>query len=226
MEVKPWLPSYTGRVLDILEPTPDMVDVHDVAHALSMTCRYGGHCREFYSVAEHSVLVHDIALNILHDAARTRTGDFPLGLTPLARLVVFLHDAAEAYVGDLISPIKRSIPTFQLLENRWTKAVDDHFELDGALAVPSVPLKNLIREADTLAVSIEVVSLYPNPSDGWWERFPVPTAADLASHPIGCLSPSEARRKFLSTFFKLEGARGKKMPWKTALPLNQEEARR
>ena len=52
-----WFQTKTGKLVDVQNPTPDIVDLEDIAHALSMTCRYAGHCREFYSVAEHSVLV-------------------------------------------------------------------------------------------------------------------------------------------------------------------------
>ena len=88
-----WCQTFTGKKVDILCPTPEMVDIEDIAHALSMTCRFGGHCREFYSVAEHSVLVEQMGRYSLHCS------------DPRIIMLLLLHDAAEAYIGDIITPV-------------------------------------------------------------------------------------------------------------------------
>lgn len=80
--------TYTGKCFDLLSPTPDMVCIEDIAHSLANLCRYTGHVREFYSVAQHCVLAAN--------------ADAPCN--PLQRL---LHDAAEAYTGDMASPWKQ-----------------------------------------------------------------------------------------------------------------------
>ena len=211
MEIKsaptPWLPTYTGRVVSILDPTPDMVDIHDIAHALSMTCRFGGHCRDFYSVAEHSMLVLNLAQNqVANDPSSYQImwKDFQ---------AILLHDAAEAYVGDLISPIKREMPDYVELEKKWLSAIDDRFNLEGALSDPSPLLKSITKASDTSALAIEVVNLYPNPDPGWWERFPPPSSLVLACFPVEALPPAVARLRFLQQFFNLGGKRGCKAPW-------------
>lgn len=83
--------TYTGRHMDPLAAVPDDIDVRDIAHALALTCRFKGHCREFYSVAEHSVRVSFH----LEDPAQ-----------PHLALWGLMHDAAEAYLADLGGPIK------------------------------------------------------------------------------------------------------------------------
>lgn len=82
-----WMQTYSRVMFEPLNPYPEQVRIEDIAHALSMICRFGGHTRRFYSVAEHSV----------HVSRHCAPEDAMAGL---------LHDAAEAYVGDLIRPIK------------------------------------------------------------------------------------------------------------------------
>jgi hypothetical protein len=83
--------TFTGRHLDPLAAMPDDIDVRDIAHALALTCRFKGHCRGFYSVAEHSVRVSFHLENPAH---------------PDLALWGLMHDAAEAYLADLGGPIK------------------------------------------------------------------------------------------------------------------------
>lgn len=87
-----WTPTYTGKKFWPLDPRPEDVDVEDIAHALSMKCRYAGHTTEFYSVAQHSVLMAQKAIDL--------TADVNLALWCM------LHDAAEAYTADIPSPLK------------------------------------------------------------------------------------------------------------------------
>jgi hypothetical protein len=77
----------SGKEIDIRNPTEDAICIEDIAHALSNICRFGGHCHPFYSVAQHSVIVAALA-------------------PPELQLAALLHDAAEAYLGDVIKPLK------------------------------------------------------------------------------------------------------------------------
>lgn len=83
--------TYTGTVLDPMNPDPALIDIRDIAHALSMQCRFSGHLSLFYSVAEHSVRVSDILL----EAQREDWAFYGL-----------MHDASEAYLQDMASPLK------------------------------------------------------------------------------------------------------------------------
>ena len=85
--------TYTGKWVNPLDVDPNQVELADIAHALAMTCRFSGHCQQFYSVAEHCVRV-SLQLQLQH------RHNIPLLLLGL------LHDAAEAYLPDLVAPIK------------------------------------------------------------------------------------------------------------------------
>ena len=93
-----WFLTTTGRQFWPASPDPEQIQIEDIAHALSNLCRFGGHTREFYSVAQHSVLVSQ---NVPDDL----------------RLVGLMHDATEAYCGDMIRPLKNVLPEFKELEN-------------------------------------------------------------------------------------------------------------
>lgn len=106
-----FIQTYTGRVFFPLEP--HVADVHplDIAHSLSMLCRYNGHVDKFYSVAEHCVILS-------HMVDRENA---PWAL---------LHDAAEAYIGDMSWPLKEKMPDFKLVESGIMSVLCTKFGLD------------------------------------------------------------------------------------------------
>lgn len=106
-----FMQTFSGRKFWPLDPRSDEVHIEDIAHALSMQCRYGGHCTRFYSVAEHSVLMARTFAN--RDLA----------------LWALLHDAAEAYVADVPRPLKRFLPGYKEAENKVMAAICDRFGL-------------------------------------------------------------------------------------------------
>jgi hypothetical protein len=106
-----WLQTYTGRAFPILTPTVEDVDPRDIAHALSMICRYGGHASRFYSVAEHCLLISE-------------------AVSPENAAWGLLHDAGEAYLGDVITPLKRLLPDYKVIEHRLQDVICDRFKLN------------------------------------------------------------------------------------------------
>ncbi len=91
-----WMQTHSGIAFDLLEPTPEMVNLYDIAHALSMLCRYAGHVRVHYSVAQHSCLIHDWL-----------TSKRPKH--PMIALGGLMHDGAEAYMCDIPAPVKHAL---------------------------------------------------------------------------------------------------------------------
>ena len=98
----PWIQTHLGIQFIVLEPRFENIHIGDIAHALSMNCRFNGHCKDFYSVAEHSVHVS----RILDD-------------DPNLALWGLLHDASEAYITDLPRPVKNAMPQFEEIEERY-----------------------------------------------------------------------------------------------------------
>ena len=105
--------TYTGRFVNAVDIKPEDVDFRDVVHSLAYTCRYGGHCRRFYSVAEHSIHCHDLAVE--------------MKLSGVVCLAALLHDAGEAYWHDLARPLK--VAAGMEVYNRYLDAAQKAVEL-------------------------------------------------------------------------------------------------
>lgn len=94
--------TYTGRTIDVVNLEQNEYVIEDIAHALSHICRYNGHCKTFYSVAQHCVLCSEYA-------------------SKEHKLAALLHDAAEAYLGDIIRPLKKLLPDHRAIEVNFEK---------------------------------------------------------------------------------------------------------
>lgn len=177
--------TYTGKTFDLLNPTPDMVCIEDIAHSLANLCRYTGHTRKFYSVAQHCVL-----------AARVNDPN-----DPLQRL---LHDASEAYIGDLASPWKRllwvedGVVTRHISVRVFEQKIQDVIGL--ALGVDLTHSME-IKHIDNRMYSTEIRDLMP-PSDEFakWKGNLKPF-----KDKIVCWNPLDAEAIFLFTYRKLKG---------------------
>lgn len=146
-----WILTRSGRKFDLARPNADMVDTTDIAHSLSMQCRFNGHTSMFYSVAQHCYLVAD--------------------LVPAEhQLAALLHDATEAYVGDLVRPLKEGMRDFanshgdeclyDLTERRVWIAICQRFDLD-----PILP--ECVKRADLIALATEKRDLMPHHPEPW-----------------------------------------------------------
>lgn len=139
-----WILTFTGRRFRPLQPDPDLLDVRDIAHSLSLLCRFNGHCLRYYSVAEHSVRVSRI-------------------LPPDLALWGLLHDAAEAYVSDLPRPVKRQVPAFNDYEDALLRVIAARFGL-------AWPMPQEVRHADDVLLATERRDLMPPDPAPWGLR--------------------------------------------------------
>lgn len=118
-----WIQTFTGRQMWPMDPRADEIHIEDIAHSLSMQCRYAGHCRRFYSVAEHSVLL-----------ARY--------VSPANALWALLHDASEAYLVDVPRPVKPALAGYKAIEEKVSIVIAARFGLS------SIEIPREVHEAD------------------------------------------------------------------------------
>ena len=172
-----WMQTFSGRRFWPAEPEPRDVAIEDIAHALSNACRYGGHCLRFYSVAQHSVLVSNLVPDELS-------------------LHGLLHDAAEAYLGDMISPLRRTLrdssPMYEALHSRVDMAISRRFGLRPLTPAQAAALKH----ADLVALATERRDLMRPTGDEW----PVLDGIVADDEEIVAWSPGGSEAVFLDTF--------------------------
>lgn len=148
-----WIQTFTGKKFWPVEPEAGDLDIRDIAHALSNMCRFAGHTREFYSVAQHSLLVSELVPK-------------EFGLCAL------LHDASEAYLVDVPRPIKWALsPGYQLCEDRVMNACAAAFGFEW-------PMPEAVKTADDQALAMEAKVLMNGSLLDWfgggfdWESVP------------------------------------------------------
>lgn len=165
----------TGKWFDVLNPDPLQIDLQDIAGALSKLCRFGGHCRQFYSVAEHSILVAELM-------RQSNVNDLTLVRWAL------LHDASEAYVVDIPRPAKRYLSEYIKIEDAIQRAIAERFNLPW-------PIPQEIHEVDNSILSLELRAYMPEQPE---HRLPpLPAMRLLDGLPTVPLSPINAEKSFL-----------------------------
>lgn len=172
-----WFITISGKRVSVEDPRPEDICLRDIAHALSHICRFGGHVKRFYSVAEHSVLVSRL---VPRQWARQ-------GL---------LHDTMEAYIGDVISPLKALLPEYKKIEAKWEAVLAQRFGLPEHLD-PSV------KQADLVALVTEQRDLTVTPNDGLPDLATILGIEPADHHVCEAWSPDLAYTKFLTRFAEL-----------------------
>lgn len=183
-----WIHTYTGKKFRPLDPDPKLIDLQDVAHALSNVCRYTGHAAEFYSVAEHSVRV----LWFVEDHSGVIAGKDPADRSRLMSEAVrwaLLHDASEAYLSDLAAPVK-SVPEmehYRRAEKALEHSIAVRFKLPRAMP-------EIVRFADRSLLASEWPVVFNGAPAPWGSPFPPPSPRHVEG--LGW-SPKHARSMFL-----------------------------
>lgn len=120
----------SGIYMNVFEPTMEMICIEDIAHALAMQCRFGGHLPVFYSVAQHSLncsfLIDDKEL----------------------KLAALLHDASEAYLMDIPRPIKKRLANYKEIEHGLMLLIAEKFGFE-------YPLHKEVKKADEIMLQLE-----------------------------------------------------------------------
>jgi len=132
-----WISTYTSTKFYAFDPRIEEIHIEDIAHALSLICRYTGHCKFFYSVAQHSLGVQQIFKDFGYDSQ--------------IQLYGLLHDASEAYICDIPRDIKRNMPEYKAIEKNIQNMIWKAFNLPE----PSDEIHILVKSADNMMLRCE-----------------------------------------------------------------------
>lgn len=143
-----YITTYTGKRFDPMEPNKEALDVRDIAHALSLTCRGNGHVKQFFSVGQHCL--------VCAKEAEAR------GYSRRVVLGCLLHDASEAYMSDVPRPFKQVLKEYVIAEERLIDLIYEHF-LGNTLSEEE---KELVREVDDDLLYYDMKELLGVPQSG------------------------------------------------------------
>lgn len=169
VDVGPSIMLQSGAWFDFAAPQSSPFTVEDIAHGLANICRYSGQCTRFYSVAEHCLLVSETAVGF--------------------ELEALLHDAAEAFLGDITRPLKQMLPDYKRIEGEVERAIFSRFGIQA-------PLPREVKQADLRVLATEQRQIMPRGTDEWLRGQDVVPAPIVVRH----LPPEEAKRAWLERF--------------------------
>lgn len=175
----------SGVRFDPLNPDPGDILLSDIAHSLSNQCRFTGHVKEFYSVAEHSVRCANFVLDQLDGG-------------PDAAMLLLLHDASEAYLSDIARPVKHAAgfgDEYRKVEDGLQRAISERFDLP-------FPFPDIVHEVDNALLAAEAKYLMPEEFGEFPALLHYPEQIDPWGH-------THARAQFKMLFSYLNGARSR-----------------
>lgn len=172
-----WIRTYSGAIFYPLQPEIDSINIIDIAHSLSLICRYLGHIEDHYSVVQHSWIVSNYFKD---DIILAKWG--------------LLHDAPEAYICDIPRPIKPQLIGYTELEEQYEKLIAEKFDLP-------YPIPSEVKEIDTRILKTEMLSrmTYKNPK---FQHTEIKKIEGLKVN-IPVISPKEAELQFLRKYIEL-----------------------
>lgn len=168
--------TYSGKKIDLLDPKPEDIDLLSIGNGLSRICRFNGQIDRHYSVLKHCMLMYEVA------KASNESEE--------ALKAILMHDASEAYIGDVVKPLKEALPEYQKIEDRLSKVIYDKYNIDfegnkdivhrydvGALVYEKKHIRDICLKVDeeyedfTDRVGIDTHNQYINNnylSNGWF----------------------------------------------------------
>ena len=173
-----WVQTMTGKSFHPFNPHADEIAIEDIAHGLSLTCRFGGQSKTFYSVAQHCVLLTKL-------------------VPAYAKYWALMHDAAEAYVGDLPTPIKDGLPDFKKMEDNILDVIVRSFNIH-----INTHIHKVVKQADTWLGAFEARHLMDSPD--WAEAILAASLVNPRKVDINPWDADTAKINFILTFQKLK----------------------
>lgn len=154
--------TYSGLQVDLLNPTPDMIDIIDIAKGLAYKAHFAGQTPFYFSIAQHSVLVYNLMKEKIRDEKML--------------LFALLHDASEAYIGDMVKPLKNHLPFFREIEDKLMEVICEKYGLDFSRILE-------IKKYDLISQDLEFRTFYEGKKH------------------VSSLSPDESLKEFLNIFY-------------------------
>ena len=168
-----FITTRSGRQVSLLNPQYSQIDIGDIAHGLAYQCRFNGQTSRFYSIAQHCLMVASILPDHL-------------------KLAGLLHDAAEAYIGDVVQPLKVLLPDYQVIESNFNQAIELRFNVN-------LDHQEEVKAADLIALATEKRDLLPRERCDW-ELLKGIRPLDRLTLPM---SPEQSEESFMRTYFAL-----------------------
>lgn len=134
--------TYSGLKFSFSEPKIEQINIFDISRGLAYRGHFGGQTKQFFSIAQHSLLVIDLM-------------PYRFINKPEMGLAALLHDASEAYTGDMVKPLKLMLPEFKKIEEKITKVIFEKFKID-------IHLLKIVKEYDKKAQEIEYNTFFKN----------------------------------------------------------------
>lgn len=169
--------TQSGNKVDLLNPSSDQLTIEDIARGLAYKAHYCGHTPFYFSIAEHSILVSKITN----------------GLLP-----ALLHDASEAYLSDIVRPLKTELPEYREIEKNFMKVIYESFGISLTDKV-----SDSIKFADVLALSFEWRNFFPGEPDPFIDNSDIEWKTYIFNLEIHYYSPDIAMKMFLREFNKI-----------------------
>jgi hypothetical protein len=188
--------TYTGKLFWPLDARVNEVNIEDIAHSLSNMCRFAGHINEFYSVAQHCVMVSDLlanrVINLFGSTVQDKT-------TAYLRKVGLTHDASEAYLVDIPRPIKRSLPNYVKIEHKLQFVIAKAFGVNYNKTQTDYD-STWLKAADNEALAIEAHNLVNDPLKLWTVEAQLGFKTRIKIKP---LMPKVAEKLFLKRYYSI-----------------------
>ena len=186
-----WFQTFTGKIFYALDPREEEIDIRDIAHSLSLSCRFQGHCYYFYSIGEHCIRTKMIAMSLLVNMGANTVDINP---AEVAFWSLF-HDAAESYIGDINAPLKANMTQYKDVEDNILSVIGKKYGFSYPM---SDKVAEIVYKADKIMLATELRDILTTAPKAW-DNDEKPSE-DMVIVPY---SPQEVERIFLGEYYNI-----------------------
>ncbi len=195
-----WMMTASGRHFWPEDPRPKDLAIEDIAHGLANQIRFGGQINQRYTVAQHSVNVLELVVERYLSTSCGLYIDWPK-----IQMAALLHDGAEAFLGDMPTPVKRGLPDYKKMESMTMAAIEKRWD-----CAVSADEKRIIKDADLNMLTVEAQRFYGKKTTASWELMPPTSSATALIGRQNVWGFEVAKNAFLVNFENLRKIRKQK----------------